>query len=118
MCSINESSSLGLVILFIAVGGRCALLQHRFATMLRREEPKQWEVLSARRTWNEDGELHESAVFSYIIQGLFQSLQRKALVELGVSCRRWYFVSFFVLFALGAHSTMTKVFAPITCLWS
>jgi hypothetical protein len=43
--------------------------------------------------------MHESAVMSFILQGMHGSLRKPELVELGAQCKRWY-VAMFGAFAL------------------
>ena len=53
--------------------------------------------LSTWHRWNENSELHDSAVASYILQGCFWPLPQEPLVQQAARCSRWHFASFAAL---------------------
>jgi hypothetical protein len=117
MCTPTETLSLVLFLAFAGVTLRAGLLQQRFARALRSAAPAVWANISTWHRWNENSDLHESAVASYILQGSFSSLPQPALVQQGAICRRWHFASFTALLVFGVYSSITQVFIPIACLW-
>jgi len=118
MCSSVQVTSLLLGVAFLASGVRTGMMQARFAHALRASEPAVWKDLATWHRWNENSDMQESAVMSFVLQGGFQALRDSKLVLQGSRCRRWYLLSLAVLLMLGAHATLTHVFVPVGCLWS
>jgi hypothetical protein len=106
-----------LGVAFFASGVRTGILQSRFAHVLRASEPSLWKDLATWHRWNDNSDMHESAVMSFVLQGAFRTLRDSGLVRLGASCRRWYMLTFAALVVLGTHATLTQIFLPVSCLW-
>lgn len=117
MCSPTETISLLLFVAFAAIAIHGGVLQKKFAQGLRALAPAVWDDIATWHRWNDNSDLHESAVASYILQGCFWSLQDKDLMRQALRCRRAYFIAFVVLALMGIHSSLTNVFAPVACLW-
>jgi len=118
MCSRAELWSILALAMFVLVAARAALLQHRFAALVKKELPLLWvEFGNSKHWWNEEDDPHRVACFSYVIQGLYRGSTNEALVEAGNRSRRWNFGSFAALFVAGGVWATLKTGPNIGCLW-
>jgi hypothetical protein len=116
MCTPADAVSIALFFAFVGCGIRAFVLQKQFAKSLRASDPATWKLIKVRK-WSEDSELRETSVMLFVLDGAFRALPQPELVELGAACRKWYFGSMIVLFALGALANITQHAVPPSCIW-
>ena len=98
-CHLPDFTSFTLMLLWMVCGFKAYIVQSRLARRLMLAEPGLWQELGTWHRWNENSEMHESAVMSYVLQSMHRSLSDSVLVALGDQCRRWY-LAMFILFAV------------------
>jgi hypothetical protein len=82
-----------------------------------KDQPALWKELSTWHKWNDNSGLHESAVFSYLIQGLYKSLPEESLAALGSKAQKWMLVSIGMLFMYGSLVVISQVGLVPPCYW-
>jgi hypothetical protein len=117
MCRPVDHWIVALLLAWIASAIAAGVLQRRFALRLKDEEPTLWKELGTWHRWNENSELHESAVFWYLLEGLHRSLTREDLVACGGQARKWMLVAIGVFFLYGTLVVISQAGLVPSCYW-
>ena len=117
MCRSVDHWTVVLLLSWLATAIHAGILQRRFSLRLREQQPAVWRDLATWHKWNENSGLHESAVFSYLFQGLYRALPEESLVLLGGRAHKWMLVSIGVFFVYGSVVAIGQAGLVPSCYW-
>lgn len=120
MCSGFQITSNVLVALFLVVGVRSGIPQHRFLQQVRLQAPKLWRQLASRRPWflgNEGDDSHNAGLWYLILHAEYRNLDESSLRLLGAQAWRSTYFAIMTLILLGAVIGITQASPSLSCLW-
>ena len=120
MCSGPQLASTMLFALFLVVGARSGVVQHRFLQRVRHDIPQLWRELGSRRAWflgSEGEDSYNAGAWYLVLQAEYRGLQDSSIRSLGAQAWRSTYLAIAVLVLFGVVICIVQVEPSLSCFW-